>query len=393
MIDSIIAYNLAEVEKKKVLLEAEDLFKSKLLSQEQWDQIRKQYATRLYTPTIFVKVLFFIFSITGMMTVFGPFTQLFSDMGETGYRILSFVLGMLILFVTEKPLIKDRHHFKSGATEAGIYSSLSMIAFAILGSDPPHIITIAIVWFLLTAFAAIRYLNLLALVAAIGFMGWIIFQILTSIGGMAEALMPFVFMVTFGTVYWYSITLQAKGTNVIFDDQFVVVKSLALLLFYVGGNYFVVRELSISLMDLQLAPSEDIPFAIVFYLLTALVPVGYIYWGIKQKSILFIRIGLLTLALSAITFKYYFSLAHPMLTVTICGAMLIVTALVLFNYLKQIRNGFTREILLQDKWRSSDLTAIIASQTLGGHQMNVPANEEVVFKGGSFGGAGAGGDW
>ena len=82
-----------------------------------------------------------------------------------------------------------------------------------------------------------------------------------------------------------------------------------------------------------------------------------------------------------------------MLTVTISGAILIVIALVFFNYLKQIRSGFTREILLQDKWHTADLTALIASQTLGGHKMNVPADDGVIFKGGSFGGAGAGGNW
>ncbi|MDP3915426.1 MAG: hypothetical protein Q8R96_17000 [Bacteroidota bacterium] len=199
-------------------------------------------------------------------------------------------------------------------------------------------------------------------------------------------------MVTFGTMYWSGKKLQEKLPNVIFDNQFVIVKTIAILVFYIAGNYFVARELSISLMGLQLSASEDIPFAIVFYLLTALVPIGYIYWGIKQKSILFIRIGLLALALSVVTFKYYFSLGHPMLTVTICGAVLIVIALVLFNYLKQIRNGFTREQLLHDKWSSSDLTAIIASQTLGGNKMNGP-EEDVIFKGGSFGDAGAGGNW
>lgn len=393
MINLLVAYNVAELEKKKVLLEAQDLYNSKVLSEEQWHKIRKEYATRLYTPSIFMQVLLFIISLIGMTTFIGPVGLMFNGIEEYGYRILSLFMGTLILYITEKLLIKDKHHYKSGVTEAGIYSSLSMIAFALLGPDPSHLIICAIVGFLLAAFAAIRYLNLVALVMAMGFMGWIIFQILTAMGGIMEALIPFVFMATCATIYWYSGKLQEKVKNVIFDDQFVLVKSIALLFFYGSGNYFVVRELSISLMGLSLSPNEDIPFATIFYLFTALVPVGYMYWGIKGKSILFIRVGLLALALSVVTFKYYFSLGHPMLTVTICGAGLIVIALVLFNYLRQIRSGFTREELLHDQWNSSDLTAFIASQTLGGHQMNSPKEDEVIFKGGSFGGAGAGGDW
>lgn len=392
MIDSIIAYNVAEVGKRKVLSGADDLYKSKLLSKEQWLQIKKEFASNLYTPSIFMKALFFIFFYIGLTTLIGPFAQIFSDIGVTGYRILSVILGMLILLMIEKLSIRKIHHFKSGEIEAGIYSSLSLIAFAILGSDPSLII-FATVGFILTAFAAVRYLDLLSLVVALGFFGWLLFQTITAMGPTAEALMPFLFMGTSGILFWGSHKLQLKLNNLIFDDQFVILKFIALLFFYVSGNYFVVREMSISLMGLQLGAQGDIPIAMVFYLLTALVPMGVLYWGIRQKSILWIRTGLLTMALSIVTFKYYFFLAYPMLTVTILGAVLIVIALVFFNYLKQARSGFTREVLLRDKWQSSDLTALIASQTLGGHKMNVPSDDEVIFRGGSFGGAGAGDNW
>ena len=212
-------------------------------------------------------------------------------------------------------------------------------------------------------------------------------------GGIVEALMPFIFMTVFGLLYWVAKKLQAKLPNVIFENQFIVLKTLALTLFYISGNYFVVRKLSIELMGLNLSPNDDIPFALVFYILTALVPIGYLYWGIKRKSILLIRVGLLTIALSALTFRYYFSLGHPVLIITLSGALLILIALVIFNYLKQIRNGYTRELLLHEKWSSQNLTAIIASQTLGGNKINDPTDDATMFNGGSFGGAGAGGNW
>ncbi len=392
MNNSIIAYNIVELEKKEVLSKAEILYKSQLLNEEQWDKIKTEFASKLYTPSIFMKLLLFIFSLIGMTTVIGPIGAMFGDLGELGYRILSFFLGILILFITERILIKNKSHFKSGITEAGIYSGLSFIAFGTIGFDPQNLIICAIIGLALTTFAAIRYLNLLALVSAIGFFGWIIFQIITSIGGTIEALMPFIFMVTFGLIYWFSNKLQEKLPQVIFNNHFVVVKAISLLLFYSAGNYFVVRELSTSLMGLNLSEQDEIPFAIVFYLLTALVPIGYLYWGIKNKSILFIRVGLTILALSIVTFKYYFSLGIPMVTVTVSGAILIGIALVLFNYLKLIRSGFTRELLLRDNWNTRDLAAIIASQTLGGNR-TMSSDNDVIFKGGSFGGAGAGGNW
>ena len=393
MINRIIAYDIAELEKTKVLSQAKVLYKSKVLNEEQWNTIREKYASKLYSPSVFMKVVLFIFSLIGMTTVIGPIAALFGDIGKSGYQILAFILGILILFFTERVLIKQKSHFNSGITEAGIFSGLSFIAFGLLSLDPPGLYLSLFVGLILTLFAAIRYLNLFALVLAIGFFCGIIFRVITDIGGFVEALMPFIFMTLFGILYWFTKKLQAKLPNVIFENQFIVLKTLALTLFYISGNYFVVRKLSFELMGLNISPNDDIPFALVFYILTALVPIGYLYWGIKRKSILLIRVGLLTIALSALTFRYYFSLGHPVLIITVSGALLILIALVIFNYLKQIRNGYTRELLLHEKWSSQNLTAIIASQTLGGNKINDPTDDAAMFNGGSFGGAGAGGNW
>lgn len=393
MTNKIIAYNIAELEKRKVLSKAKVLYKSKVINEEQWNEIKKVYATKLYSPSIFMKVLLFIASFIAMTTVLAPIAAIFNDIGKLGYQTLSLLLGVLLLFMTEKILIKENLHYNSGITEAGIYCGLIFIAFGLVGLTPHSLLIYAIVGFLLSAFAAVRYLKRVALVSTIGFFSWILFEIVANIGGTVEALMPFIFMITFGVIYWASKKLQTRLTNVIFEDQFVLVKTIALILFYIAGNYFVVRNLSVKLMGLNLSAHEDIPFAFVFYILTALIPIGYLFLGIKQKSILLIRVGLLVLAFSALTFKYYFSLGHPELTATVSGALLIIIALVLFNYLKQIRGGFTRELLLQENGGSQNLTAIIASQTLGGNKVNNPTSENTLSNGGSFGGAGAGGNW
>jgi hypothetical protein len=389
----LIAYDMEELEKKKVLSEAENLYKSKLLNEEQRQKIRDEFVSKLYTPSIFMRMLLFIFSLIGMISIVGPIALMMENAEESAYQIMSLLLGISLLFFTEWILIKKKSHYNSGITEAGIYSGLSFIAIGLLISDPDSMLVYLTVGLILSVFAAIRYLNLLALVLTIGFLSWILLEIMTEIGGMVQSLMPFIFMAIFGFMYFSCIKLQAKLKNVIFDNQLVILKTMALILFYIAGNYFVVRESSIKLMELSLSEHEDIPFAFVFYIFTAIVPIGYIYRGISKKSILLIRVGLLTITLSAVTFKYYFSLGHPVLTITLAGALLIVVALFFFNYLKQVRAGYTRELLLCDKWNSQDLTAIIASQTLGGNKMNSPSGDKVVFKGGKFGGAGAGGNW
>jgi len=83
----------------------------------------------------------------------------------------------------------------------------------------------------------------------------------------------------------------------------------------------------------------------------------------------------------------------PIVTITVSGAILIISALLFLNYLKQIRHGYTREKLLNDKWSSPDLMAFIASQTLVGTQVQGSESNDPIPGGGSFGGAGAGNDW
>ena len=145
-------------------------------------------------------------------------------------------------------------------------------------------------------------------------------------------------------------------------------------------------------MDMHLSEGENIPFAYLFYAFTALIPIGYILWGIKSRSLLFLRTGLLTIASSVITLKYYVSLGFPVITITVSGFVLISLSLLLLNYLKHPKKGFTREKLLDDKWGSKNVTGIIASQTLGSNQIN-DTPESTSFNGGNFGGGGAGSNW
>jgi hypothetical protein len=72
----------------------------------------------------------------------------------------------------------------------------------------------------------------------------------------------------------------------------------------------------------------------------------YLYVAIKHKDLVLLRVSLTVIALSVFTFKYYFSLGHPEITLTIAGIVLLLVSIALLNYLKVVRNGYTRENLL-----------------------------------------------
>ena len=69
------------------------------------------------------------------------------------------------------------------------------------------------------------------------------------------------------------------------------------------------------------------------------------------------------------------------------GIILLILTILLLNYLKTIRYGFTRENTLGEKWTNVNAEAFIISQTMGGNQ--VTTNEQFKGGGGGFGGGGA----
>jgi len=229
-------------------------------------------------------------------------------------------------------------------------------------------------------------LDLVTTVAALLSFAALLFYECYSLGGIFQQLIPFVFILVFMVVYITVKKFAATYSVKLWRNNLRIMEAGSLLFIYLGGNYFVVRELSVGMMNLYLGPGDDIPFAFVFYMLTVLIPLSFLYWGIRNKDIVILRVSLIVLAFSVFTFKYYFSLGHPEITFTSAGAVLIFMAVALLNYLKVMRHGFTRENLLSEKWANANVEAFIISQTMGGNKADIPVSD--TGGGGHFGGGG-----
>jgi hypothetical protein len=98
-------------------------------------------------------------------------------------------------------------------------------------------------------------------------------------------------------------------------------------------------------------------------------------------------VSLLVLAYTVFTFKYYFSTGHHEITFTVGGAIMLIVSVALMRFLKEPKNGFTRENLLPEKWGNANLQAFIVAQTLGGNKA-LP-DESTTPGGGESGGGGS----
>ncbi|MCC6186348.1 MAG: hypothetical protein IT256_04270 [Chitinophagaceae bacterium] len=204
--------------------------------------------------------------------------------------------------------------------------------------------------------------------------------------------MPFCFMVVSVVIYEISEKYKSKEELRFWTECFATLQSVALMLFYLAGNYFVIREASIEYFGLQIPKGGDIPLAFFFYLFTAVVPLLYIFWGLRKKQKLQLWVGLVLVAASILTFKYYFSLGHPEITLTIVGAVMMLLAYFSIRYLKSPKHGITfDEDEDESEYLNSNTEAIIIAQNMSAQPDGVDMNTNAEgFGGGSSGGGGAG---
>jgi uncharacterized membrane protein YgcG len=97
------------------------------------------------------------------------------------------------------------------------------------------------------------------------------------------------------------------------------------------------------------------------------------------------------IAFSVLTFKYYFSLGHHEMTLTIAGTILVAVAYFCIRYLKHQSGRFTYvEDRSDENHGFNHVEALIISQTAGAP---TAAEPQFDFGGGKFGGGGAGGNY
>jgi hypothetical protein len=360
-----------------------------LIAASQLPAIRSEHPSEFYHPNLFIRILLFLATLIALSGVTGLVTLAVSDAidSDTVAATLMLLYGIVSFIVLDRVFIHNARHYKSGVTEAVLYHAIGFTIAGVAWMLEFNQTALTVSCLVVFTFSAFRYLDLVSAACAFGALAYFIFSQLYLAGGIAQQIIPIALIAFFVPFYFLIKRIQKHAAAEPWDDVLLVVEALSLLLIYVAGNYFVVRELSQSLMGLTLEPGADIPFAALFYGLTVIIPIGYLYFGLKRKNLVLIRVSLIVIVFSVFTFKYYYSLGHPEISLTIAGAFLLITTLLLFRYLKTPQHGYSRENLLKEKWGNANLESFIVSQTLGGNQAVTPEHQG--GDGGRFGGGGS----
>lgn len=365
------AYNETWLHHLQLIKDVKQWQKHDLVSREQLASIHAAHPVFFFHPNLIIRILLFmatLIALSGVTGLLSLFVLSLTDGLEQVISVFCILYGIGSFVFLEAIFIRNAKHYKSGVTEALLYHAIGFILGGIAGITDFNVHVIVVACVAIFSFSAFRYLDLVSSAATVGALAFFVFYELYEAGGMLQQIIPIVFIILFMPLYLWVKGQKNKKETELWQNCMILVEALLLLIIYAAGNYLVVRELSVNLMDMQILEGQDISFALLFYFLTVTIPVAYIYFGLKNKDIVLIRVSLFALAFSVFTFKYYYNTGHPEITLTLAGIVLLVTAILLFRYLKTPKQGYTRENILSDKLGNVNLEAFIISQTVGGNQ-------------------------
>ncbi len=385
----MLAFNKKHVEALGTFKLAQQLQKEGQIVKDA-NLLELEAASPLYSPGIFMRILLFVVGNFGVSGAVGLLFVIFQNGLDNNWRVLAFFSGFALLLVLEVVFINKQKHYKTGLNEAILYNAIGIFAGGMFGFLENQTSIYILLCAFLCAAAAIRYADSVLTAIAATLVAAFFFVLAMDGNAAFRSALPFIIMIVFAGFYLFGKIIEALEKAQYWLQQLNVLQTVSLLFVYLGGNYFVVRELGSDLNNIELQPGDDIPLAWLFYTLTVVIPLFYLFWGVKNRDRIFIWVGMLAAGFSVFTFKFYYSFGHPEVTITIAGLLLLGLAVYLLNLLKSPKKGITRERLAAANLDILTAEGVLVSQTMGtaiGGQQ-----QETLFKGGGFGGGGASGN-
>ena len=341
----MIAYNSKNLDNRDIQEQAENARERACITPEELEAVKTAYPVDLYTPNPYMRIGIFILTTIIMFFSFGLFTLIMlSGSSEKAFSGLCFFFGVGAYALAEF-MVREKKHYKSGADAALIWISggfiLSGVVMASNADGSPWVYCLVVL--ILSVLFVLRFADMGMSIVAHGALLALLFSVLESLGTVGTIIVPFaVILVSLG-IYIVSLKLSKIHTYRHYKSCLQVLQCVSLLTLYLGGNYFVVRELSVEIFNLDLQPGQDIAGFWFFWILTITLPLLYIYLGIRRKDRILIGIGLLLIAAMVYTIRYYHSVAPLEVAMTLGGVAMIAVAYGCMRYLKVPRNGFTAD--------------------------------------------------
>lgn len=395
----MIAYDKTLLDNLYIQEEANRLKESGFISKEQYKALDSQLPRLKTQNNLFIRIGFFILGSLLYSSICGFISLIGIGNMEDAYLFFIYLFA-IIGFATKEFMSREKNYFGFGLDDSfilgGILSLLIAVGLTFKQDYDPNYLAVIIVMAISSSIAYLRYLNLsLALFACIGIAGSIAYLVFDYLI-IGKTILPFVLLLFSASCYFISKNKLQNLTAPYYCNGLKLAKGFCLILFYLAGNYYVVRELNFSLYGEYYyeGVSPEIPFALLFWAFTFIIPVVYLFYSLKNKDRIMLWIGFLSLCFSFFTFRVYYHVLPPEVALTIGG--IVVFAFTYFA-IKKTKHNETGITFKEDRFANPNAfanlqTLVVASQF--GIKQEVKVEESPMkFGDGGFSGGGSGGEF
>jgi uncharacterized membrane protein YgcG len=417
------AYNIDWIYNRIIRLQADRWRQQGLLTDQQAKTIHDAYPVAFRTSNAFVEIGAFLFTnvaVAGGYALLGLFLSALIA-NQTGIAIFNTVMGVGLILLNQY-LIRSQSLYRSGVDNALVVSSAALLVMGINVALPNEVsfwlrclVSLPIlglaVWYY--GDTIVTFIALLTLYAAV-FDGLLTFD-------WGKTMLPFAFMLLSGLIYvvcHFAFTVPTSGpgrragifsrttgrraaqtpTNrmmhnmAYYDDAITISQWIALSMFMISGNYFIVREFNGQLLRPVPAEAPEINLPWLFWATTVLIPAAYAYLGLRHRNRVFLILAGVGLAGVVATVRYYVGILPLSVHLSLSGLLTIGFASLLIWYLRRPghethAHGFT-DVPDDDSPREFFLNAETLATIQATSSIHQP--DGVKFGGGDFGGGGSG---
>lgn len=342
------------------------------------------------THHVLKRIGLFIATYLAIESSIGFFSLFLFQLADDNFQFLGVIVlaaGLGFYFLTEK-MIDEKQLFKQGPDDALLFSAIQLVFMGLLllvkaEFSQTNVLFGSLILLFITAFAGYRYLNWFYAVIALLLINGIPIQILALLN---QQLLFFaaLILIPLNIFILKWIFQKDKFENHFFSSCFKYLKFVCCLMMYVSVNLFVIKETASELLGVN-----QIPIQGLFLALTIITPLLFIVLGLYYKQKFFLHSGLFLLLPTIATVRFYYSVMPIEFALTFGGLALIVIA---YFSIKRIQKNDTPFIFEADQDEDlSNAEILLTLQQFGNKNTEIPNDK--TFGGGTFGGAGAEGNF
>ncbi|NMH28456.1 hypothetical protein [Flavobacterium silvaticum] len=381
----MIAYNQTEILNTKRVSVLDELKEAGFIDKAQIQAFEQKNMVLKTQRNILLRLCFAFLGMLLYGAIISFVSLLFMSVIDKNFWLPVFVFSLIGLGITE--FMAHSKYYAFGIDDVAILGFQGFFAGAIYiltDNSLASFATLAIIG----ALCCIRYVNTLsAIVSLIGITGFVCICII-DYGIINKFGLSFVLFALAALIQYANYNIKKRPDANVYQDALWAVEVFAWALLYLSVNYLVVREAASDLMGFSPTYGQDLPLAFVFYALTFVIPIAYIFFALKWHNRTLLWLGFAALGFSIFSIRFYYHVLPPEFALMAGGIVLFVISYFAWRKLRHKETGITYE---KDRFTQSE-SFKMAEALIANSQTRIASHSksEMPFGGGGFSGGGSG---